>query len=69
MGPEDRAQAFVAAAAQHAETLERLRSLRADLAGDSWWPLPERRAVMDEIGQLVATLERLDVQLADQDGA
>lgn len=69
MGPEDRAREFVAAAAQHKETLERLRSLRADLAGGRWWPLPERRALMDEIGQLAATLERLDAQLADQAGA
>jgi hypothetical protein len=69
VGPEDRARSFVAVAAQHKETLERLRSLRADLAGGRWWPLPERRAVMDEIGQLAASLELLDVQLADPDGA
>jgi hypothetical protein len=63
--PGEQAQIFVATARQRQVLTERLRSLRADLAGDRWSPLPEQRALRREIAQLQGAIEQLGLRLTD----
>jgi hypothetical protein len=69
VGREGQVQAYVAAAVQQVEVVERLRALRADLVASRWWPMPERRVLLHEIARLTASLEQVEAVLADRDQA